>query len=98
MNNDELKSFLKNQVSEVPPAPLGEGAAIWNKIEDRKSKNRMWFWAFIPLVTASVFVLISIQQTRQLQKADEDFLYQEWTEFAHDVDSDGDLDMVVLGK
>lgn len=100
MNNDDLKSFLKSKVADVPPAPLGEAAATWKKIEDRQGKNKMWYWAFLPLVTASLFVLISIQQTKQLQlqNADEDFLYQEWSEFSKDVDTDVDLDMVVLGK
>ncbi len=100
MNNDELKSFLKSRSSEVPPAPLGEAAATWKKIEDGKGKNKLWYWAFLPLITASLFVLISIQQTKQLQmqNADEDFMYQEWSEFSKDVDSDVDFDTVVLGK
>lgn len=98
MSDEFLKDYLKKNVKEVPAAPLGEGAMIWNKIAQQSEKTKMgWlWWSLAPLLAASVALVISLQQKKEISVSEEDLLYQEWTEFVKDIDAETELDAVVI--
>ncbi|WP_347358847.1 hypothetical protein [Bdellovibrio sp.] len=98
--SDELKNFLKENASPAPPSPLGEEKAIWRKIEDKKRKRRAAWLVLVPLMTASLAVVVMVGNPRSVTvpeaSGEEDYLYQEWQDFAKEVDSDFDQEMIMM--
>lgn len=99
--SDEFKNFLKENAAPVPPSPLGEEKAIWRKIEDKKRKRRGAWLVLVPLFTASLAVVVMIGKPHPMVTApeiagEEDYLYQEWQDFAKEVDSDFDQEMIMM--
>nr|BFD68067.1 hypothetical protein HAGR004_30890 [Bdellovibrio sp. HAGR004] len=98
--SDDLKIFLKENASPVPPSPLGEDRAIWRKIEDKKRKRRGAWLVLVPLLTASMAVVVMVGNPRPVTapevSGEEDYLYQEWQDFAKEVDSDYDQEMIIM--
>ena len=98
MNDDSFRNFLKENATPVPDAPLGESSRIWRHIEDRKHRRRRAWWVLVSAMAATLALVVAVKTQKPVvvAGAEEDYLYQEWSEFSKEVDSDFDQDMAIM--
>lgn len=98
MNDDSFKNFLKENAAPVPPAPLGESSRIWRNIADQKQRRMKAWWVLVPTVAATLALVVTVktQSPNTVGGAEEDYLFQEWSEFSSEMESDFDQDMAIM--